>query len=147
MMILYHYTAKEYLEEILRDGLTKGDVPVSPTEGMNAVWLTTDHNSEGHGLSDGEFLTPELRDAYARVCGHEPPGDLRIANKRAVRIKVMISTLDRRLEHWPSWARKRLDRGWYQTLDAVGGGKSASWYLYFAGIAPERFLEVDLLTR
>ena len=145
-MRLFHFTATEHLQAILAEGLAKGDVPISPTEGVNAVWLTTDDDPDGHGLSDGRLLTREERAACARVLGREPPENARFLNKRAVRIKVMIPSSDRRLVHWPKWARKRLDRDWYSTLDRTGGGKSASWYLFFGCITPGQFLAVDHLT-
>ena len=72
-MILYHFTAAEYLESILKDGLNRGDVPLSPTEGVNGVWLTTDPNTEGHGLTDGGPLTAREHSAYALAFGREPP--------------------------------------------------------------------------
>ena len=33
-MILYHFTALERLPAISRDGRSRGDVPLSPTEGV-----------------------------------------------------------------------------------------------------------------
>ena len=35
-MILYHFTGQEYLDAILEDGLSMGDVPTSATEGKRA---------------------------------------------------------------------------------------------------------------
>jgi hypothetical protein len=35
-MILYHFTGLEYLDAIMEDGLSKGDVPTSATEGKPA---------------------------------------------------------------------------------------------------------------
>ncbi len=64
-MILYHYTAREYLERIRREGLTTGEVPLSPSHILNGVWFTTDPDPGGHGLTG-------------------------ILNKRAVRITVKI---------------------------------------------------------
>ena len=55
-MILYHFTAVEYLDAIMKEGLSRGDVPTSAAAGRNGVWLTTDPDSGGHGLSDGEQL-------------------------------------------------------------------------------------------
>ena len=63
-MIFYHYTAREYLAAILRDGMTKGDVPLSnaatyQAEGVNAVWFTTSAIAAGHGLGEARFATQE----------------------------------------------------------------------------------------
>ena len=64
ILIFYHYTAAEYLERIMREGLTKGDVPMSNSgkyqaEGVNAVWFTTSGSAAGHGLSDARYATEE----------------------------------------------------------------------------------------
>jgi hypothetical protein len=48
-MMLYHFTALEYLDAIKAEGLTKGEVPVSATDLLNAVWLTSDPSPRGTG--------------------------------------------------------------------------------------------------
>ena len=68
-MLLYHFTAPEYIEQIKAEGLTRGDVPTSSTEGINAVWLTSDRSPDGHGLSDGQVLTDQERDIMERLKG------------------------------------------------------------------------------
>ena len=138
-------TLTDMTESILKGGLNRGDVPVSPTEAVNAVWLTTDTDPEGHGLTDGRALTDKERLTYASVFGRHPPEGARFPNKRAVRIKLLIPNSDRQLIHWPKWARKKLDRDWYRVLDETGGRKSSSWYLYLGCIVPERFLTIDQL--
>jgi hypothetical protein len=149
-MILYHFTAAEYLDVIQRDGLSKGDVPLAKTQGINAVWLTTDSEPEGHGLTDGHVLTADERAAWGRVFGREPPPPgARFPNKRAVRITVKIPSSDKSLVHWPRWARKRLEPSWYDALNrtASGGrkGQERTWWLYFGVISPDRFAAVEIL--
>ena len=56
-MLLYHFTALEYLEAIQREGLTKGEAPLSRTEALNAVNLTTSKHTDGHGLGEARDLT------------------------------------------------------------------------------------------
>lgn len=141
-MILYHFTALEYLDAIKASGLTRGDIPISRTEGLNGVWLTMDGKSDGHGLTDGGPVDPA---AFLSLTGRMPPAGLRYPDKRAVRIEVSILSTDRRLKHWPRWARKRLAPEWYDDLDATGGGKSKTWYVYFGAIPPEQFREVKIL--
>lgn len=131
-MLLYHYTAKEYLPLILAEGLTRGDVPTSPTEGMNAVWLTSDSAADGHGLTDGR----ELTDREKQMAGIAPTQSARFPNKRAIRLQVRIPQGDRNLMVWSKWARKRLNPDWYRILDEAGGGKSQSWYLYWGTVPP-----------
>lgn len=54
-MILYHYTYREALSSILKQGLNRGEVPLSQhaADCLNAVWFTTDGTPNGHGLTDG----------------------------------------------------------------------------------------------
>ena len=117
-MILCHYTANEYLLSILEIGITIGDVPLTPTGGFNAPWLTSDCDPSGHGLS---------------------------SYKRAVRITVKIPPNDLRLKWWPKFARKRVEPSWYDALDRAGGGKSESWYIYRGIIPPSWFLSIEHL--
>jgi hypothetical protein len=144
-MIFYHFTAREYLDAIQGEGLTKGDVPLTATTGVNAVWLTTDKNPAGHGLSDGGELTCEMRVAYQKCFGVMPREGDRFPNKRAVRITVLVSSTDRNLYHWPKWGRKRLHPQYYEVLNKTGGGKTKTWWLYFGTIPPSCFHSVELL--
>jgi hypothetical protein len=123
MMILYHYTALEYLDAIMEEGLSKGDVPTSAEGGKTGVWLTTNRDSGGHGLSDGEQL----------ASGH------RVANKRAIRIAVTVPSSDRRLVSWMKWGRKHCEANFFDCLNRGGGGKHRTWYIYFGVIEPSRF--------
>jgi hypothetical protein len=145
-MILYHFTALEYLEPILAEGLTKGDVPMSQTEGRNAVWFTTDPNPEGHGLSDGRPMTEAERSAYSRAFGVMPPPGARFPDKRRVRIQVVIPSTDRALKAWIPWARKRLDPQWMATLTRLGGGqaKAKTWFICERAIQLSEFRSVEV---
>jgi hypothetical protein len=122
-MLLFHYSALEYLPSILRNGIHVGEVPITryQEDCRNAAWLTSDQHAGGHGL-DGSRL-----------------------DKRAVRITVKTPSGDRRLVWWPRYGKKRLEHGWYKTLHDTGGGKSRSWYLYFGVIQRDRFQSVTLL--
>jgi hypothetical protein len=144
-MILYHFTALEYLDAIKADGLTKGEVPVSPTDLLNAVWLTTDPSPKGHGLTDGRPLTEQERFVEYQRRGFMPPEGARFPNNRAVRIAVLIPSSDRNLYHWPKWGRKRIAPDWYKRMDRVGGGKSKTWWIYFGVIPPRSFREIEIL--
>lgn len=146
-MILYHYTAREYLTDILAEGLMKGDVPTSPTESLNAVWLTSDPNPNGHGLSRGGIPTLAERVAWEQWTGERMSDDARFPNKRAVRITVRIPSNDRKLAPWLKWSRRRLDPAWLKDLhSAAGGGRQPrTWYLYFGIIPPSAFQSVHHL--
>lgn len=143
-MIFYHYTAREYLEKIMREGLTKGDVPMSNTtkyqaEGVNAVWFTTSGSAAEHGLGDGARL---LTEEECRMIG--APLGARFPDKRAVRITVKMPK--DKLKHWPAYARKRLDPRFYASLSAAGGGErlAKTWYLSFHPISPDQFDRVEI---
>jgi hypothetical protein len=121
-MILYHYTHREALPSIAYSGLFLGSVSHCAEEvgtGVRtALWLTSDLDPKGHGLSDYD---PE-RGYY---------------NKRAIRCTVKIKSTNHNLVHWPSYAKKRMTRAWYDYMDMTGGGKAKSWWLYFGIIPPE----------
>jgi hypothetical protein len=129
-MILYHFTGLEYLDAIMNEGLSKGDVPTAERAGREGVWLTTDHDPFGHGLSDGEPLRTGLR----------------VANKRAVRISVKIPSHDRQLVSWMKWGHKHCDPALFERLNKSGGGKCKTWFVYFGVIAPAQFLDIEFLT-
>jgi hypothetical protein len=145
-MIFHHFTSAEFLDEIMAEGLRLGDVPLSATEACNAVWLTTDRNPEGHGLSEAGMLSEHEIQTIAKIKGiplSRMPRKLGTLNKRAVRITIKIPTTDRALFHWPRWGRKRLDPDWYDTLNRTGSRKANSWWIYFGTIPPDRFLAVE----
>jgi hypothetical protein len=140
-MLLYHFTAADYLDDIKEQGLTKGVVPLSSTDWLNAVWLTTDCNPVGHGLTDGREATCQEK----ILQGLDPAVPARFPDHRAVRITVRIPSSDRKLRHWPAWGKKRLRPDWYRTLSRTGGGKEKTWWLYWGVIPPERFDAIELL--
>jgi len=104
-VLFYHFTCHEHLEAIMRQGLSRGEVPITARECKNAVWLTTDPNPDGHGLSVAGELTDSDREMLARL-GTPAPRGARCANKRAVRISVKIPRMHLRLVHWPKYAKK-----------------------------------------
>lgn len=150
-MILYHYTSVNFLDSIRSEGLTRGEVPLSANRVINGVWLTTDSNPEGHGLSDGEEISKNdiaILKARGLLAGSVPENvPLRYADKRSARITVKISSNDRDLKHWPIWGRKRLSPKWYEALADAGGGsqKVRTWYVCFRTILPDEFIAVDVL--
>jgi hypothetical protein len=142
-MILYHFTAREYLDSIRDGGITKGDVPLPRTEGRNGVWLASDKNPSGHGLSHRRAFTDEERKKYKQVFGQDVPEGAMFLNKRAIRIAVKIPRNDRSLVQWQKWGKKRLDPEWYETLAKSGGHKDKTWFIYFGRIPPDWFVAID----
>jgi hypothetical protein len=141
-MIYYHFTAREYLRAIAREGLRKGEVALSPTDVLNAVWLTTDPDPAGHGLGEARQLTVDEK----RILGLPPFADLSFPDKRAIRFRTVIPSRDRRLAHWPKWARKRLEAWWYEALREADGSKSDTWWLYWGTIPADALEAIDLAT-
>jgi hypothetical protein len=81
----------------LRDSLSRGDVPVrlaGPSSENNAVWLTTEPQPEGHGLSDARVLTEPERQTAFETFGFVPPQGAKLADEKAIRIKVVIPSSD-----------------------------------------------------
>jgi hypothetical protein len=142
IVILYHFMAPGHLAGILQQGLSLGNVPTSEADDVNAVWLTTDPDPAGHGLDiPGEPLH-QANQLYLEHHGKMPPAGR--YDKRLVRIKIRLPSKDRRLKHWPRWAKKRLQPDWYETLNRTGGGKAETWYLYFGTIPAADFIAVEV---
>jgi hypothetical protein len=145
-MILYHFTCAEYMDSILREGLNRGDVPTrwnSALSETNGVWFTTEPTPEGHGLAEAHVYTDEERRAYYRCFGAMPAKGSGVADKRAVRIRVVIPSSDRRLVPWSKWGRKHCEPGLYDAL--AKGNRPKTWFVYFGVIAPDRFTEIKYL--
>ncbi len=139
-MVLYHYTAREYLDAILREGLTKGEIPFGPRaeDCGNAVWFTTSPDSAGHGLTGARVLTVE-ECAFMGV-----PFGMKFPDKRAVRITVKMPKS--KLKHWPSYGKKRMKPAYYAALSEGGGGehRAKTWYISFRPIAPDQFEKIEV---
>jgi hypothetical protein len=148
-MILYHFTCREYMDSIFRDGLNRGDVPiqlVGPLSETNAVWLTTQQQPNGCGLSNAaHVLTEAERQAYQKMLGVLPPEGTRFPDKSTVRIKVMIPSTDRRLKRWLTFGRKHCEPGLYEAFVRADGQAHKSWWIYFGIISPDQFQAVDYL--
>ena len=147
-MILYHYTAKSRLESILREGLSRGEAPISATRFKNAVNMTTDSRPDGHGLDAAGKIVSEQESAfYAAKFGWDVPAGTKLENKKAVRLKVKLPSSDRSLKPWLPWARKHAEPDFLDCLMRSSGGivKARTWWLYFGTIPPSAFVSVDHL--
>jgi hypothetical protein len=118
-MILYHYTSTYHLPTILKEGLARGDVPVTPQKGFNAVWFTTMNDAKPgeHGLSGSAV------------------------DKTSVRITVELDRRDPLLIKWGTFARK-LKPIWRRALESSGGDTHKTWYFYKGILIPEMFIDV-----
>lgn len=144
-MFLYHYTSHENLASILAEGINRGEAPVSDTQVVKAVNLTTDTEPAGHGLDGGgEVITAEQSAMYFREYGWIIPAGTVVADKLEVRLKVRIPSSDKRLKRWNAWAAKHCVPGYAARLAAAAGGseKAATWWLYFGAVPPSAIVEV-----
>jgi hypothetical protein len=123
-MILYHFTYPAKLEHrgtILKDGILPSVNPDTVVNPLGVVWLTT--------LED-----------Y--------PWEKGLSSERGMcRIEVVIPSHDRRLKHWPKWARKH-DRATLEILARCDCGfdhmrEVNTSYVYFGVIPPDWFTSID----
>lgn len=120
-MQLYHFTCQELLPAIVADGLQFGDTPTSPSEGINAVWFTTQFQPHRQKWTEGGAL-----------------------DKKAIRLTVEFDEADTLLEKWTDFAAKNIEPTFYKNLDRAGGGHSGEWYIYHGVIPWQRVIAVKL---
>lgn len=137
-MRFYHFTAEENLRGIAAEGLRFGDVPTSPTDGVQAVWLTTSPDSAGHGLPRVSRVMTEAERAMQQArLGVPVPAGLFWPDKQRFRFSIDLEP-DLALAQWSEWAVLRgIPRSWRKTLERAGGRQAKTWWLYFGTIAPE----------
>jgi hypothetical protein len=142
---LFHFTAREHLPAIMREGLRLGDVPTLTLRGpgQNAVWLTTNPSPNGHGLGSARELTDEDREFHRQLTGVLPPRGSRYPDKRAVRITIGELPEPARLVRWCRWSRRNVADEIYDCLARAGGEKHRSWYIYRGVIPPASFAAVE----
>src|SRR5262249_46332243 len=117
---MFHFTGLISLPQILREGISKGEVPISPTDLRLAPNLTTSHRAES------QFWT----------CGS-------VVDKTKARLAVDIPDGDQRLEAWPALIRRCNGPKWYhRRLDPRGQGKF--WFVFWGVIPPEWIGAVEL---
>jgi len=146
-MLLYHFTSRGSLAAILKTGLSRGSVPLSPRQDLNAVWLTSDPGPTGHGLdSGGAFMTDEQRQQAFEWSGVMPPPGSRFPKDSSVRLTVEIDENDDNLHEWLRWARWKLPAQLIPVLHPVGSNslrQAKQWYIYTGVITPHAFVAVD----
>jgi len=122
-MRLYHFTSLFHLPMVQQFGLSRGDVPITPAGGTNAVWLTTDEQPSNQGWKSGSAV-----------------------DKSKIRITVDIPDSDPNLHKWSDYAkREQMDPKWYDALNQTGGGGHDRWYLYEGVIMPAQFVSIEKL--
>jgi len=117
----YHFTSPDRVELIRQHGILMGDVPLTPTGGFNAPWLTED---------------PER--------GHQRWAAGSCEAKGAVRLTVEVPFPHPLLVRWPDLAKREgVEPKWYATLDRVGGGGSENWWVFKGRIPPEWIVKIE----
>lgn len=115
--VLYHFTCLLHLPGILREGITQGEVPVSPDRRLNGPNLTTSGNPQAQRWAAGSA------------------GD-----KTRVRLTVHVPEGDGRLESWQGICRRlRVERRLQRWLDPTGQAKF--WFIYW-GVIPTEWIKV-----
>lgn len=118
-MILYHFTREVYLPSIKKYGLVRGDVPISPSGGYNAVWLTTDKNSKKQAWAGGEAKT-------------------------SIRITLDINEKDPNLYKWTDVIKNEgVEDWWANALNKSGSMGQNFWYIYKGIISPKKFIKIE----
>lgn len=123
-MLLYHYTAGEYLRAIAKEGLTVGDVPtdLARMRGRIGVWLTSSPDPTGHGLAGSQL------------------------DKERFRIAVDIDDNAPLLKQWSDWSASNVTQETRKALNNAAGDEgtdlSDTWWIYFGWIRPERLIGV-----
>ena len=149
-MLLHHFTSRDHLRGIKVAGLTRGAVHVSPTQRLNAVWLTTD-GGNGHGLeAGGAFMSDEDRREAMEWTGVMPPPGSRFPKLPEVRITVELDPADRDLHEWLPWARRHMQPDWLAHLHPVASfnlKKAKNWRIYTGVIPPEAIVGIEELER
>lgn len=117
---LYHFTSLLHLPRILQEGISRGEVPISPDERLNAPNLTTNGNPSAHRWAAGSGT-----------------------DKTKVRLTVHVPEGDGRLEPWKDVCRRlRVERWWQRRLDPTG--QARFWFIYWGVIPPEWIKLVEL---
>jgi hypothetical protein len=142
---LYHFTTRERLASIMREGLYLTDVPkwsLFEDGEPFAVWLTADPRPTEQGLG----FVREFTD-YDRFSGlsMEQVISLRELPPDKTETRITIRELEpRKLARWSDWARGTVEPQIYDELVRRGGVKHLSWFLYFEPIPPAHFKAVEL---
>ena len=130
MIRLYHFTSRYHLPSIFSEGLTRGDVPLSPDTQTQAVNLT----------SEGRFN----KQHYNATSKFFHMGAFHPLDKTEVRITVDVDSSHRLLVPWIDLvSRYGTDKAWLQHLHRGGKTDGKEWFLFFGRIPPEDFASVE----
>jgi len=143
-ILLYHFTAICYLQQIKREGLTKGQMQTSYQTFENAPNFTTDSTGKGHDLHKLKFASPACL-AFRGIrlnAGQQVPV---FPDKTKVRITLRLPRHS--VTRWTRWAKKHVIKDVRDYLIRTGGGigKARTWYFANDGmVSPTMFEKIEL---
>lgn len=129
-MRYFHFTSRFCLPYILEQGLNRGDVPLSETASVNAVWLT----KEGRKHKQKYNKTSRF---------YGPDGRVYYYDKSEIRLTVDLveepllfawEEVVKRLEVDPEFARR---------LNRAGNETGGLWHVMFRQISPEEIIRIE----
>lgn len=128
-MILYHFTAKKFLDGIIREGLTKGMIPIFLNDGSLG------------GFKRGNWLTknPEFLQTWCDPKYSSLPYD-----RSAVRLTfdLPLDFVDSQIHKWTSFAIKN---GLSVTASILGKfGDPDNWFIARGRVSPDFIKTIDL---
>lgn len=167
-MKFYHYTAVAPAEAILSKGLSIGHIKHGDGSIRNSVvWLTTDPEADGHGLTTGQELLTASNVAYlTRIHGVAPRNGVTM-NKMRIRLTVEASDEGGSLMPFAEYYARRgekpdeaklmglsayIKNPWQlplakrRQLMKTTATKESTWWLSFEPISPEAITRVEFNT-
>ncbi|UIF89301.1 hypothetical protein [Cupriavidus sp. UYPR2.512] len=167
-MKFYHYTAVSLAESILSKGISLGHVKHGDGSIRNSVvWLTTDPEPTGHGLTTGQEVMTASRVAYlTKVHGVAPRNGVTM-HKSRVRLTVEISDDSGLIMPFVDYYARRgekpdeaklmglsayVENPWQlplakrRQLMKTTATKEGTWWLSFAPISPAEITRVEFNT-
>jgi hypothetical protein len=117
---LYHFTSRWVLPRIMREGIVRGDVPITMTTGYTAPWLTDDPRWDQQGWKGGSFL-----------------------DKSEVRITVKVS--EARLSTWAEIVEQQnVEDGWARVMiESARRPEDVTWFVHNGPVLPKAFAKVE----
>jgi hypothetical protein len=117
---LFHYTSLHSLPPILREGISRGEVPLSPSKVLQGPTLTTSLSATVQHWREGSGI-----------------------DKAKVRLSVRIPDDDERLEAWRDVCRRyQVPKWWQRALDSRGQGKF--WFVFWGTVLPAWITAVEV---
>lgn len=89
-MRLYHYTSAALADSILLSGLSQGHMNTPDGVLKPVVWLTSDPQPEGHGLTDGTETLSDRNMVHVKNVTGQRPKNRRTSDKMKVRLTFEI---------------------------------------------------------